>query len=320
LDWKKVNDNSIINAKVGFINEHNNYFDAERLTEARNHFRRWLGEIEQQWSWKNNHQFLVGFSHSFTQAWSDGYQENPTENRTANFLSYLFEKGDFQFQTSLRQELVDKKFSPIVPNLGINYQLFSFLKLKIKVSKNFRSATLNDRYWHPVGNVNLLPENGWSQEGSLIFSKNNKTTSFKFSATGYNRKINNWILWSKIEGQTFWSPNNIARVWSRGLEQRISVTHQFKGLKINWSAGYDLTRSTNLIAMDLPRIAKGEQLRYTPVHQAVTKLNLSYKNFNFYYQHQLVGQSEGFNESLPSYSIGNAFFSTLIIFGMLLIS
>lgn len=305
LDWKQVNENNVLAAKVGFVNEHNNYFDEERLTEARNHFRRWLGEIERQYFFKKQHQLLVGISHSFTNAWSDGYEGSPTENRTANFVSYLFENKNFQFQTSLRQELVDKKFSPIVPNIGINFNLFSFLELKLKVSKNYRSPTLNDRYWHPVGNVNLLPEDGWSQEGSFIFTKKNNTTTFKFSMTGFNRKINNWILWSRLEGQTFWSPNNIAKVWSRGLEQRISFHYQIDNWKLNWSAGYDYTRSTNQIAMELPKIAEGEQLRYTPIHQAVTKLNLIHKKFNFYYQHQFIGRSEGFNESLPSYSIGN---------------
>ena len=305
LDWKNIKENSSSSAKIAFIDEQNNYFDLERLTEARNHFRRWIGEVEQQWSWKNNHQILLGLSHSYTQAWSDGYVGSPKENRSAFFASYLFEKEKWQFQTSLREEFVDWKSSPIVPNIGINYQAFSFLQLKIKASKNYRSATLNDRYWHPVGNVNLLPENGWSQEGSSIFSIKKKNTIFTFSTTGYNRKINNWILWSKLEGQIFWSPNNVAKVWSRGLEQRISVAHQINQLKINWSAGYDFTRSTNLIAQELPKIAKGEQLRYTPVHQAVTKVNLNWKQFNFYYQHQLIGKSEGFNESLPSYSIGN---------------
>ena len=306
LDWKQVNENNVFAAKVGFVNEHNNYFDEVRLTEARNHFRRWLGEIERQYFFKQKHQFLVGISHSFTQAWSDGYEGSPTENRTASFVSYLFENKKFQFQTSLRQELVDQKFSPIVPNIGLNYNLFSFLVFKFKVSKNFRYPTLNDLYWYPVGNVNLLPENGWSQEGSFIFSKNKNNTSFKFSVTGFNRKINNWILWSRLENQTFWAPNNIAKVWSKGLEQRISVNHKIKNWQLNWSAGYDYTRSTNLIAMELPKIAKGEQLRYTPIHQAVTRLNLRNKNFNFFYQHQFVGRSEGFNESLPPYSISNA--------------
>ena len=308
VDWKRINDHSILTAKIGYLNEHNNYFDEQYLIEARNHFRRWISEIENQWAWKNEHRLLLGFTSSHTQAWSDGYEGSPKENRFAQFASYQFEKSLFQIQVGVRQELIDGKLAPVVPNLGINFQAFPFLLLKFKVSKNYRTATLNDKYWSPGGNVNILPENGWSQEQTVELNYKKQNIHINFSNTVFSRKINNWIRWAPQDGQIFWSPSNLAKVWSRGWESRLSFVFQKENFNLKWTAGYDLTHSTNLITTTLPRFSKGQQLHYTPLHQGVTRLNINWKSLSASYQHQLVGPSDGFNDALPSYSIGNANF------------
>ena len=309
LDYKKIEGSFMASAKIGFINEHNNYFDEAQLLEARNHFRRWIGEVETQLAIDHRQKVLTGLTYSYTQAWSDGYEGSPNEFRSAAFMSYLFEDKKLQSQASLRAEKVDKKYGPLVPSLGLNYKAFPSLQIKFKTSRNYRSPTLNDKFWHPVGNENLQPERGWSNEATILFSKNNTNTNFNFSTTGYTRTINNWILWSRLQGQTFWSPNNIAKVWSRGLEQRLSLNHQRKNWKFKWSGSYNLTRSTNLISMELPKIEKGEQLRYTPVHQGLMQFSIGQNKWNWTYRQQLVSQSEGFNESLPSYSVGSMNFN-----------
>ena len=305
LDWKRISDRSILSAKLSYINEQNNYFDVQYLTEAKNQFRRWISEIENEWSWNNTHRLLIGLTHGITQASSDGYEGSPTENRLAQFASYQFEKEMWQLQAGIRQELVDGKLTPTVPNLGINFQAFPFLLLKFKVSKNYRTATLNDKYWFPVGNVNLLPENGWSQEQTAEFNFKKQDIYINFSNTFYSRKISNWIRWGVEEGQSFWAPSNLSKVWSRGLESRFTLNYQKENLNLRWTAGYDLTHSTNLIASTLPKIAKGEQLWYTPLHQGVTRLNFKWKKISASYQHQFIGSSDGFNEVLPSYDLGN---------------
>ena len=115
-----------------------------------------------------------------------------------------------------------------MPSLGIEGRLAAPLLLKAKISRNYRLPTLNDRFWEPGGNENLLAEQGWSEElGLHTYGGENKHT-WSYSITGFNRLIDNWILWSIAEGTSFWAANNITRVWSRGVEQRIRYSFLLK--------------------------------------------------------------------------------------------
>lgn len=305
LDWKRVGDQKVLQGKVGFFDEYNDYFDPATNLESSNHFKRWLAELESKWSFRNQQSIFVGVTQSYTKAWSPGYPNAPTENKFAIFTSYKIEKSNWQFQSSLRQELVNGKLIPIVPVLGFNYQLFDFLSLKTKVSKNYRLPTLNDRFWVPGGNNNLLAESGWGEEGSFLFNFQLQNLKCNYTVTGFNRTINNRIIWVPLEGQPFWSANNISKVWSRGLEQQFSIFYKKEKMQIQWDVGYDYIRSTNQIALELPKLEKGQQLIYIPIHQGYIKTKLNWNRMGLSYHHQFVGKSQGVNEDISSYHVGN---------------
>ena len=291
--------------KSGLFDEHLNYFDEQIGLESRSRFRTLLGDITGQWSWKSRHQLLIGSTFTYTEAWSAGYDEVPSEERAALFASWQYQGLKWRTQLSLRQTVVHDTWAPIVPSFGFNYKINPNLHLSGKVSKNFRLPTLNDRYWSPGGDPNLLPEAGWSQELALAQKGELKNLRFSLSVSAFNRNINNWILWSIPEGQSFWSANNIAKVWSRGLEPRFSLNYQWKTLQVKWSGGYDYIRSTNEVALVSPRIGMGEQLIYTPVHQAFSTIALNWKSWYLSYHHRYTGSARGINDPLDAYQVGN---------------
>ncbi|MEM6699617.1 MAG: TonB-dependent receptor [Bacteroidota bacterium] len=223
LNWKYFAYNSMLRAKVGWFKEHLDYFDPQILLESKSQFTTLFAEFSNQWQWKNQQQLYIGTTQSFTQAASAGYENQVQEHRSAFFALYQMHRGKWSLKSSLRQELVDGILVPLVPNLGVEYQISPALIANFKISKNYRLPTLNDRFWRPGGNENLLAENGWSEEVGLksSFQKGNWTLGTNTSI--FNRNINNWILWSIQEGQQFWSANNIAKVLSSGIEQRLSL-------------------------------------------------------------------------------------------------
>ncbi|HFC00990.1 MAG TPA: hypothetical protein ENJ53_09325 [Phaeodactylibacter sp.] len=305
LDWQQTRNALILQGKLGFFKENQNYFDDASGLKTNNRFTTFTGEINGQLFWKNKHQFFVAASHFYTQAKSDGYEGAPTENKTALLFSYRLQQYNYKIQTSIREEYVDGRLVPFVPNVGVDYQLFPWLKIQSKVSKNYRLPTLNDRFWRGAGNENLLPESGWSEELTLTTHWKNKNYTCVFSVTGFNRNIKNWILWSPKGGSFFWSPDNIAKVWSRGLEPHFAFTFFTKKINIKLDTGLDYILSTNQIAITIPRIAEGSQLYYTPEIQGFANINLEWKRFYFFYQHQFTGEVKGFNKMLPSYHVGN---------------
>lgn len=306
LKWRKVYVRSVYEAKLAGFDEDLHYLDPQIRLNSPSHFYSLIGEFSGQWYGKNGYQLLAGYTQTYNLARSNGYKASEQENRSALFASIMQRKSRWEWQLSLRQALVDGVFIPLVPTLAGQYRIVSNLRIKGKLSRNYRLPTLNDRFWRPGGNPDLKAESGWSEELTLEGSWGADAFTISGSLTGFNRQIDNWILWSMRNGQNFWSANNIAAVWSRGLEPRLNLSYRLSELEFKLLLGYDYTRSTNQIALENPKIAEGQQLLYTPIHQGFSHLQLAWKSLQLNYHHRYVGASQGINDPLASFDIGQA--------------
>lgn len=295
LHWQQRQTHGMWQSKIAYFDEHLDYFN---YNLSKNHFSSFFAELQGQWTWNTSHSLLVGGTHRYTTAMSGGYETNPKEQRTALFSSYQWQQPKFQAQISLRQALVDASIVPLLPAFDFRYNPQENWQIQAKISRNYRLPTLNDRYWRPGGNPNLRPEQGWSAALHLAWQTERVTASLG----GFHRKINDWILWSKLDNQAFWVPNNIAQVWSRGTEAHFSWKKSWAQLEM----GYDWIRSTNEIALTLPRIEKGQQLYYTPQHQGFIRLKLEKNNWKFRYRQAYTAASNGINADLAPYWLANA--------------
>jgi vitamin B12 transporter len=305
LDWKRVSDRTVWKAKTAYFRENLDYFDEAILLTSLSNFDTWLSDFEGQLFINKNQKIAFGATYTHTRATANGYlDETPQEYRAAIFANYQLNYKRWSLQLSARQELVDGEFIPLPPSLAINKDLGKYWSINAKVSRNYRLPTLNDRFWQPGGNPDLLPEFGWSQEMSANFDYKKEHFKIKTSVTGFNRTIKNWIFWSVEPGQFFWSPRNITSVWSRGAEARLNLSYQIKDIQLKWNSGYHLTHSTNQVALTLPRIAEGQQLFYTPIHQAHSTFSVEYKGFLAAYNHHLTSETLGINGDLEAFDLG----------------
>ena len=78
--------------------------------------------------------------------------------------------------------------------------------------------------------------------------------------------VNDWILW--LPGQSYWSPQNIRSVISRGLEATTSANHPIGQNSMKWQASYSFTSSVNQTGIDELDRSVGKQLPYVPLHNA----------------------------------------------------
>lgn len=306
LDWRFVGEKASYQAKFAAFNEDLDYFDPQIRLSSPSNFYSLLGELTGQWYGKNDFQFLTGFTQNYTRAIANGYQVGEKESRQALFASITQRKTLWQWQLSLRQAWLEGEWIPLVPALAADFQVLPYLTIKVKISRNYRLPTLNDRFWQPGGNPALEAESGWSQELTILCAREKNTFRWRASITPFNRQINNWILWSIKDGQSFWSANNIAAVWSRGLENSLELSYQLSHFRMRLMLGYDYTRSTNQVALDNPKIAAGEQLLYTPIHQGFGHLILNWKSFHLNYSHRLVGSSQGISDPIAPFDLGQA--------------
>lgn len=304
-DWKSTGNKIVWQIRSGAFREsilYKNYADG---TRAPSHFWNFLGEGEGEYFLNKSNRFSFGASLNQTFAEIESYGSRKNQNRIAAFAGFRQNLNNWEFQLNLRQTLADGKLIPFVPALGFKGKLSKYFSVNGKISRNYRLPTLNDLYWIPGGNSDLLPESGWGQELGLSTNVDN-AVGISYSVTGFNRKVNNWIMWSPDPTKGYWSAQNITSVHSRGIEQRINANFQFKTWKFKLKGGYDFILSTNEIALRLPKIAEGEQLWYVPKNQAFGKIEIAYKNFEINYRHQFTGEVSTPNFStLDNYHTGN---------------
>ncbi|MBX2893433.1 MAG: TonB-dependent receptor [Saprospiraceae bacterium] len=305
LHWKKTSGLLTLQTRAAFFTETLDYRDPLIGQASLSKFHTWMGEAEAT-RWLGRQSRLQGsVMQTYTRASTPAYEASPRQTRTAVFLAMRREGHRWQAQLDGRMEWVDGRWVPFTPSVGAEAEALRFLEIKGKIARNYRLPTFNDLYWRPGGNPELLPESGWSQDVGLVFHGKAKQLRWSYSATGFHRRIRNWLLWARKDGQFFFSPQNIAEVWSRGIESRLDVASAFSFGEIILTGGHDWVRSTNELAVSNPRIEQGAQLFYVPTHRVFAEVSVRVKHFQITGFQQFTEKVTGINEDVPSFSIGS---------------
>lgn len=215
-----------------------------------------------------------------------GYEKQRVELSMLLALRKRF--GDrLNINLMVRQDRVDQQFLPPVPYLGFDFRMVrgKTLFLKGNIAGNYRQPSLNDLYWQPGGNPELLPEKGMSYELGVEYLAEPGNHSFNSELTIYRSDIDHWIIW--IPGyKGYWEPRNIRKVISQGVELHARLKGNVVG--INYTAGgtYAYTSSVNygdpLVWGDE---SYGKQLVYVPLHSGNVMVNVAYRGFFVTFQH-----------------------------------
>jgi outer membrane cobalamin receptor len=186
----------------------------------------------------------------------------------------------------LRQEWVDGIRLPFIPYLGMDLRLIEGvdLLLKANIARNYHLPTLNDLYWQPGGNPDLLPEEGFTVETGVAYQQDYSGLVLKTELSFYRSQIDNWIIWIPSY-RGYWEPRNIRSVLSKGLEYSIQLQGYLSEFNYRLSATYGYTSAVNqgdpLIWSDE---SYGKQLVYIPLHSGNMMTHLGWGNLFFIYQ------------------------------------
>jgi outer membrane cobalamin receptor len=186
----------------------------------------------------------------------------------------------------LRQEWVDGKRVPFIPYLGMDVRLIRGVDLVLKgsVARNYNQPTLNDLYWQPGGNPNLLPEEGFTMEGGVVYQQELWGHQLETEISLYRSDIDNWIIWIPSY-RGFWEPRNIRRVRSNGVECLVELQGYLSEFSYKVSATYAYTSAVNegdpLIWSDE---SYGKQVVYIPLHSGNMMTHLEWGNLFLTYQ------------------------------------
>jgi vitamin B12 transporter len=187
-------------------------------------------------------------------------------------ILHAWQNSGWKSVLNLRKDFIQGYNVPFCPSVGLEGKLIRGLFAKVSVSRNFRVPTMNDRFWQPGGNPDLKPESSYNQEISVIFAPvpRKSRTSFEFEVTPYNMWVDNLIQWVNISSNV-WSPMNVRKVWSRGIETKAREKINIGIIHLNFIGKYTYSASTFLSLGGQDQNA-GKQQIYNPMH----KLNLQF--------------------------------------------
>lgn len=306
--WKVNNTKNQYFVRIAYINENYRYNNPEYNIKSLLHAKSINSEIENRFIISQNHQINIGLTELYEIGESNNYNNIISRNRASLFLSYKYygSANKLSGVVSLRSELIDHDFAPLTPSIGLRYYFFRYFSFNSTISKIYKLPTFNDLYWSEWGNPNLKPENGWSTDAGLNFEKKFEHNKILINSTLFNNNIYNWIIWTP--SLSTWHPENVTKVWSRGIETSLSYEYSYSWGKTGICILYSYTKATNQNSENQFIKEYEKQLIYTPLNKGNISFYSSFHGFFIRYTHQFVGKRYTTKDNsyfVDSYHIGD---------------
>lgn len=249
-----------------------------------------ISEAESRISLNTKHSINIGVNNTYVDAYSKGYNGWFDQNRVAVFASYKMMDVIKNVTTtiSIREEMVEDKLTPVMPSFGFEWKPVERVKVFGNVSRSYRIPTFNEKYWFTGVRRDLRPETGWGEELSIACTQPVKRITFNLTITAFNRNMEDWIMWLP-KGGTVWSPENLKKVWSRGLETQFGASVPFTAWQLKYHGMVNYVMSTNTETGYVNDGALNKQLIYVPRVSQQHQLTAAFKSYYIGYMHSYTG-------------------------------
>ena len=271
--------NAFTNDVITYINSDNHALVLHQIANLEQKlYKTWTLKAKLQW---DNEQVR-----------SNNYEDLKSRNVVSAYAAISGEPFKFaNLNLTARYDWTDGKPMGLFPTATFSYQLpfFKALSFTLGYSHNYRNPSLNDLYWYPGGNPDLLPENGRTGDLALKYALNKGPFKLDLRTGGYLSNVQNWIQWVPTLYR-FWVPENVARVFARGVENHIDASFVKGDWKASLSGNYVFTITTDESEKAFAQGINGKQLIYIPRHHGNMFLNVQWKTWNLSYTFELTGR------------------------------
>jgi len=287
-DWNRGGSRVLSTLKLSYIRDYMQYKDTLALLNTKNASNQLYADASFRYAIGNHHRIMVLLPATLQWVDSAEIRRTNTQNRYALAVNYLYSafQNRFKIAANLRGEVVDDN-SYVLPGGNASFEPTKWLLLKANIQKTYRVPTLNELYYNPGGNRNLLPESGWSADGGyVVHTRLGSGVTVNHDLTLFNRVIDNWIVWF---GGAIWTPHNIATVHSRGVETDNKLTVRLGNINLHLGANTAYVLSTTVSSYLSGDGSIGKQIPYAPRYNGQANIGFSYKRLYFNYNHTYTG-------------------------------
>jgi iron complex outermembrane receptor protein len=174
-----------------------------------------------------------------------------------------------------------------LPGINTSIEFLKWLEIKLNAQRTYRAPTLNELYYQPGGNAALKPEEGWAGEAGY-YVQTNKSRQLVLSqgSSAFYRDIRDWIIWY---GGAIWTPHNIARVRSRGVETENMLRWKTRAGSFHLGLNTAYVIATTIESYIPGDGSIGKQIPYAPRYKGQLNLGISYRGLYFNYNHTYTG-------------------------------
>jgi vitamin B12 transporter len=285
LDFNRTTENRHLNLKAGWVRDEMVFNRSD--VNITNQFLL-AGELD--WSLGSRLEFKSGSRATYILGKLSTYEA--TDNRIEIYQAVNFNPSpDWVVSVNLRQLVFEGEFAPFSPSVGIDWSLLQQkghqLTGKVAGARSFKVPTLNDRYWVPGGNPDLKSENALSGELGFLYRYTDSKNAWETRVSYYDMQVDNWILW--LPGDVYWSPRNVRKVSSHGVDLFFSGHRQSGKWKTGLSGSLSLNQAV-ILRSDGNNIHEiGKILPYTPGTKAQLGLDVHRESLQFFINGHRIG-------------------------------
>jgi len=227
-----------------------------------------------RWNTSSSFSLESGADLELQQAATGSFAEPVSEWRSALYILTRLNHKGLKGSAGIRQELNNGHTSWPLISMYASYPIINDLSIRTSFSNKRRIPNLNEKYWKPGGNPDLLSESGFGGDFGLAWNGilMNRFTAH-FSLNLFAQEINNWIQW--LPTGTYWSPMNIRKVRCQGWEAEWGNTLQLRLIRLKTSVLYTYTESLDMSRSSI-QDRLDRQLAYVPLHTLRTQMSVEH--------------------------------------------
>lgn len=299
---------------VGYFYDEIKYSDPLSDLASLSKIHKLITKISFNQSFSKRHQLNGGLENNFSKALTNNYDKGFGSQNLFSFLLTYHWLGAHKKTTlavEMRQSLNNQRVAPFLFDLSFTYHPIRVVTMQVKAARIYRIPTLNDLYWNPGGNKNLLPEKGWHGEWMLQLNYSKKSFMFDNSISNFYYFIENWIVWLPTD-KGYWVPQNIKTVFSRGIQEEMNLQIKHSKYSVSIHLGYQINLSTQVGSVFKNEASLGKQLIYEPLHKVSGGLQINCRGFQIDYLHQFTSKRYTTSDNvaaLPSFHTANLLLS-----------